>query len=69
MNTVELAMRDGIPYAIDFTNPAPDADLASVGPRTSPGSSRTWPQPLVERVRNPRPIELTGSWPAHVAGR
>jgi glutathione synthase/RimK-type ligase-like ATP-grasp enzyme len=30
-NTVELAMRDGVPYAIDFCNPAPDADVASVG--------------------------------------
>ncbi|HVZ55822.1 MAG TPA: hypothetical protein VG870_04125 [Chitinophagaceae bacterium] len=30
-NTVELAVRDGIPYAIDFCNPAPDADRASVG--------------------------------------
>ena len=30
-NTVELAIRDGVPYAIDFCNPAPDADLASVG--------------------------------------
>jgi glutathione synthase/RimK-type ligase-like ATP-grasp enzyme len=30
-NTVELAIRDGIPFAIDFCNPAPDADLASVG--------------------------------------
>lgn len=30
-NTVELAVRDGIPYAIDFCNPAPDADVASVG--------------------------------------
>ncbi len=30
-NTVELAVRDGIPYAIDFCNPAPDADVKSVG--------------------------------------
>ena len=30
-NTVELALRDGVPYAIDFCNPAPDAELASVG--------------------------------------
>lgn len=30
-NTVELAIRDGIPYAIDFCNPAPDADRHSVG--------------------------------------
>jgi glutathione synthase/RimK-type ligase-like ATP-grasp enzyme len=30
-NTVELALRDGVPYAIDFCNPAPDAEKASVG--------------------------------------
>jgi glutathione synthase/RimK-type ligase-like ATP-grasp enzyme len=30
-NTVELAVRDGIPYAIDFCNPAPDAERTSVG--------------------------------------
>jgi hypothetical protein len=30
-NTVELAVRDGVPYAIDFCNPAPDAELTSVG--------------------------------------
>jgi glutathione synthase/RimK-type ligase-like ATP-grasp enzyme len=30
-NTVEFAVRDGIPIAIDFCNPAPDADKASVG--------------------------------------
>jgi glutathione synthase/RimK-type ligase-like ATP-grasp enzyme len=30
-NTVELAIIDGVPYAIDFCNPAPDADLKSVG--------------------------------------
>jgi hypothetical protein len=32
MNTVEFAVRDNVPYAIDFLNPAPDADLHSVGP-------------------------------------
>jgi hypothetical protein len=32
LNTVEFAVRDGIPYAIDFLNPAPDADYHSVGP-------------------------------------
>ncbi len=30
-NTVELALRDGVPYAIDFCNPAPDAEITSVG--------------------------------------
>lgn len=31
LNTVEFAIQDGVPYAIDFMNPAPDAELASVG--------------------------------------
>ncbi len=31
LNTVEFAIKDDIPYAIDFMNPAPDAELASVG--------------------------------------
>jgi hypothetical protein len=30
-NTVEFAVRDGVPYAIDFCNPAPDAELHSIG--------------------------------------
>ncbi len=30
-NTVELALRNGVPYAIDFCNPAPDAERTSVG--------------------------------------
>lgn len=30
-NTVEFAVRDGVPYAIDFCNPAPDADVNSIG--------------------------------------
>lgn len=30
-NTVELAVRDGVPFAIDFCNPAPDAEKTSVG--------------------------------------
>jgi hypothetical protein len=31
LNTVEFAVQDGVPYAIDFMNPAPDADRHSVG--------------------------------------
>ena len=31
VNTVEFAVEDGIPYAIDFMNPAPDAEATSAG--------------------------------------
>lgn len=32
MNTAEFAVRNGVPYAIDFMNPAPDFDLYSLTP-------------------------------------
>jgi hypothetical protein len=32
MNSIEFAIRDGIPYAIDFMNPAPDMDIYSLTP-------------------------------------
>ena len=32
MNTVEWAIKDDIPYAIDFMNPAPDMDINSLTP-------------------------------------
>jgi hypothetical protein len=31
MNTVEFAVRDGVPYAIDYMNSAPDFDITSLG--------------------------------------
>lgn len=31
-NTLEFAVRDGVPYAIDYMNPAPDCDYYSVTP-------------------------------------
>jgi hypothetical protein len=33
MNSVEFAVKDGIPYAIDFTNPAPDMHIEHLGER------------------------------------
>ena len=32
MNSIEFAIKDGVPYAIDFMNPAPDFDLNSLTP-------------------------------------
>ena len=33
MNSVEFACKDGVPYAIDFTNPAPDMDVHAILPK------------------------------------
>ena len=64
MNTVEFAVRDGVPYAIDFMNPAPDADRNSVGEENFAWVVDTMARVLVERARNPRPLETTGAWPS-----
>jgi hypothetical protein len=32
MNSVEWAIKDGVPYALDFMNPAPDMDIYSLTP-------------------------------------
>ena len=33
MNSIEFAVQDGVPYAIDFMNPAPDMDINSLTPQ------------------------------------
>lgn len=50
-NTVEFAVRDGIPYAIDFCNPAPDADLASVGQENFEWVVETSARYAIERAK------------------
>jgi hypothetical protein len=69
MNTVELAVRDGVPYAIDFTNPAPDAELTSVGEDNFGWIVSNMAEVLVKRALDPPPFELTGSWPAKLSGQ
>ena len=63
LNTVEFAVRDGVPYAIDFMNCAPDADVHSVGEENFRWIVRAMAEDLMERARAPRPFEPTGSWP------
>ena len=62
-NTVELAMRDGVPVAIDFTNPAPDAERTSVGDENFAWIVDHAAKFLIDRALNPRPFEVTGEWP------
>lgn len=63
MNTVELAVRDGVPYAIDFMNPAPDADPFSVGEENFEWVVETVASVCIERALDPPGYEPTGSWP------
>jgi hypothetical protein len=63
MNTVEFAVRGGIPYAIDFMNAAPDADVHSVGQENFDWMVENMAEVLIEMVRGDKKFELTGNWP------
>ena len=65
-NTVELAVRDGIPYAIDFCNPAPDADLASVGAENFEWVVETAAQFAIERAQAQKPDVDNLTWGEYV---
>lgn len=66
-NTAEFAIRDGVPYAIDFTNPCPDAAPGSVGEENFAWVLHNAADFLIDRVKDPRPFEMTGTWPESVA--
>lgn len=66
MNAVEFAVRDGVPYAIDYLNCAPDAELTSIGSSHFEWVVRTMAEFAIERVAGPRHVELTGSWPNYM---
>lgn len=50
-NTVEFAVRDGVPIAIDFCNPAPDADIKSVGQENFDWVVETTANYAIERAK------------------
>jgi hypothetical protein len=55
MNTVEWAIKDGIPYAIDFMNPAPDMDINSLTPQYFDWVVQKMANLVIERALNPQP--------------
>jgi glutathione synthase/RimK-type ligase-like ATP-grasp enzyme len=61
-NTVEMAVRNGIPYAIDFCNPAPDADLKSVGQENFDWVVEYAAKMAVERAEAHRPGKNNLTW-------
>jgi len=55
MNTEEWAVRDGIPYAIDFMNPAPDMDVNALTPQYFEWCVKEMADLVIDRALNPRP--------------
>jgi biotin carboxylase len=59
LNTVEFAVENGVPYAIDFLNPAPDADYYSVGPENFQWIVDAVAEYAVEEaLKAPAPVEM-----------
>ncbi len=55
MNSVEWAVRDGVPYAIDFMNPAPDMDIYSLTPHYFEWAVKHMADMAIDLALNPRP--------------
>ncbi|MCC7155763.1 MAG: hypothetical protein IT161_14405 [Bryobacterales bacterium] len=68
MNTVEFAVRDGVPYAIDFLNPAPDADRHSVGEANFEWIVNAMAGLCVERAQSGPAPEGEYHWGRYLAG-
>ncbi len=67
MNTCEFAVRDGVPYAIDFMNSAPDFDLSSLGDEPFAWVVEKMAD-LVVRLAG-EPASTSYRWDALLAGR
>ena len=65
-NTVELAVRDGVPYAIDFCNPAPDAEIKSVGQENFEWVVETSANYAIERAMNHKEGRDNLTWGEYV---
>jgi hypothetical protein len=55
MNTVEFAIRDGVPYAIDFMNPAPDMDINSLTPTYFEWCVKKMADLVIDLALDPKP--------------
>ncbi|MCA9971993.1 MAG: hypothetical protein KC425_17335, partial [Anaerolineales bacterium] len=62
MNTVEFAVRDGVPYAIDFMNPAPDMDVNSLTPFYFDWVVKHMADMVIDLAQNPRPQVTELKW-------
>lgn len=55
MNTVEFGVRDGVPYAIDFMNSAPDFDVSSLGEESFSWVVRAMADLVIRLAHTPLP--------------
>ena len=60
MNTIEFAVEDGVPYAIDFLNPAPDFERDRITPHYFEIVVEKMARLVIDRALSGEPSQ---SWP------
>lgn len=58
MNSIEFAVKDGVPYAIDFMNPAPDFDINSITPHYFEWAVKAMADFCIEMAHAPKPQQI-----------
>jgi hypothetical protein len=66
MNSIEFAIKDGIPYAIDFMNPAPDMDINSITPFYFEWAVKAMADLAIEMALNPKVQRSELRWAQYV---
>ena len=69
MNSIEWAVKDGVPYAIDFMNPAPDFDINSLTKPHFDWAVGRMADMAIRLAKQPRPPKRAYRWDALLAGR
>jgi hypothetical protein len=64
MNSIEFAVRGGVPYAIDFMNPAPDMDVYSLTPEYFEWAVQKMADMAIRYALKPRPQAAELRWTA-----
>ncbi len=62
MNSMEWAVKDGVPYAIDFMNPAPDMDVNSLTPHYFEWVVEHMADLAIRLAKKPRPQRKPLRW-------
>ena len=69
MNSIEFAVRGGVPYVIDFMNPAPDMDINSLTPTYFEWTVQKMADMSIRLARKPRRQARALKWDAAFTAR
>jgi hypothetical protein len=68
MNSLEFAVRGGVPYAIDFMNPAPDMDVYSLNPEYFQWAVKAMADMVIRLAKKPRKQAKELKWSSLFTG-